>query len=726
MCSTRSTVALLVVIGLAVTAGCGKDPGASGADGGGDGGGDGGCIDLCDTPDARRCSGALLQTCTRGGDGCLTWVDLTDCGATGQTCDASGSTAACSGLLCPEPGGRGLELDGTDDHVTLGVAPELGLATFTLEAWLRWSGGGETASSGSGGVQGIPILTKGRGESDGSDVDCNYFFAIHEQTHALAADFEDLASGANHPVVGQTPLVPDTWNHVAVTYDGDTWRIYLNGDLDAQLTANATPRHDSIQHFGLGAAFDSGGVPAGALGGTLDEVRVWDHARDAQDLRAGLAAELTSGNGLVARWGLDETAGTTAADSVSGLAGQVQGGTWVAPGAPFVQIRPLSEPSLVSPADGAVVGTDSATLAVWVAGDATSPVEVTFSGREVDPDFSVVVLPDTQYYAESHPWIFSDQTQWVADNQQQHNIRAVLHAGDITDNGDDAPDEWVIADAAMSVLEYPLPGLPDGIPWGFSVGNHDQRPNGDPDGTTVQLDTYFGVDHFAERGYYGGHHDGDNHNHYILFEAGSAAFLALFLEYDVDANPLVLDWAHGVISGHPDHYAIVTSHYLIRSGDPGDWGAQGAATYDALRDLPNLELMICGHIGGEGRRTDTFAGHDTTTLLADYQFRADGGSGWLRIMHFSPGRQQIHIRTYSTVLDEWETDADSDFLLPYRPSLPPFAPVGQPEVVLPGSQVSTVWMDLSPGAAYQWSATARHCHAQSTSPTWSFTAAPES
>ena len=30
------------------------------------------------------------------------------------------------------------------------------------------------------------------------------------------------------------------------------------------------------------------------------------------------------------------------------------------------------------------------------------------------PDFSVVVLPDTQFYSESHPAIFNAQTQWNA------------------------------------------------------------------------------------------------------------------------------------------------------------------------------------------------------------------------------------------------------------------------------------------------------------------------
>ena len=49
--------------------------------------------------------------------------------------------------------------------------------------------------------------------------------------------------------------------------------------LDATLAANATPRFDSIQHFGLGTAMNSTGVAAGFFDGVIDEARVWNHAR---------------------------------------------------------------------------------------------------------------------------------------------------------------------------------------------------------------------------------------------------------------------------------------------------------------------------------------------------------------------------------------------------------------------------------------------------------------
>jgi len=50
----------------------------------------------------------------------------------------------------------------------------------------------------------------------------------------LAADFEEGASGSspslNHPLLGVTPVPADgIWHHAAATYDGTTWRLYLDG-----------------------------------------------------------------------------------------------------------------------------------------------------------------------------------------------------------------------------------------------------------------------------------------------------------------------------------------------------------------------------------------------------------------------------------------------------------------------------------------------------------------
>ena len=55
----------------------------------------------------------------------------------------------------------------------------------------------------------------------------------------------------------------------------------------------------------------------GRFDGVIDEARVWDHARTGPEILADKNNELTTGTGLVARWGLNEGSNTAVGDSMS-------------------------------------------------------------------------------------------------------------------------------------------------------------------------------------------------------------------------------------------------------------------------------------------------------------------------------------------------------------------------------------------------------------------------
>ena len=109
-----------------------------------------------------------------------------------------------------------LRFDGVDDRVTFGKTLATGTATFTVEVWFMREGPGKTASTGTGGLVAVPLVTKGVAEADGSNLDANYFLGIDGTTQVLAADFEDMATGLNHPVLGTTRLWAGVWYHAAV------------------------------------------------------------------------------------------------------------------------------------------------------------------------------------------------------------------------------------------------------------------------------------------------------------------------------------------------------------------------------------------------------------------------------------------------------------------------------------------------------------------------------
>src|SRR5437764_15354465 len=103
-----------------------------------------------------------------------------------------------------------------------------------------------------------------------------------------------------------------------------------------------------------------------------------------------------------------------------------------------------------------------------------------------DPDFSIVVFPDTQYYHGSYAYVLQDQANWVASHQASLNIKAVIGMGDIVDGGGYPVDsagnvvggctstppsgwqtQWQQSQSAVSTLNS------HGIYYQPTIGNHD-------------------------------------------------------------------------------------------------------------------------------------------------------------------------------------------------------------------------------------------------------------
>ncbi|HEY7477043.1 MAG TPA: LamG-like jellyroll fold domain-containing protein, partial [Actinomycetota bacterium] len=245
--------------------------------------------------------------------------------------------AGAPALDAPPAGNYGLQMDGTNDYVTFGTAAGLGASQFTLELWFKWNGGGDTTTTGTSGIpNAIPLLTKGRGEADSaSNVDTNYFLGIDASTGVLAADFEEGAGGTNpslnHPILGTTAISTGVWHHAAATYDASgTWRLYLDGVLNGTLAVGQPPRSDSIQHAAIGSALTSNGTADGFFAGTVDEARIWNVARTGAEIQGAMGGEVTSGTGLIGRWGMNEGTGNSLGASVGPSGTLMNGPTWVA------------------------------------------------------------------------------------------------------------------------------------------------------------------------------------------------------------------------------------------------------------------------------------------------------------------------------------------------------------------------------------------------------------
>ncbi|MFZ4768116.1 MAG: Ig-like domain-containing protein, partial [Roseimicrobium sp.] len=402
-----------------------------------------------------------------------------------------------------------------------------------------------------------------------------------------------------------------------------------------------------------------------------------------------------------------------------------------------VQPNPNQAPvvTLSSPANNATVNGSATTLQANLSDPEGDAITVTFYGRQTTPavpapDFTLVAIPDTQYYSEGAAarantvtveqliGTFGAQTQWCVDNRTTRNIAFVSHMGDIVENGNFGgnPIQWERASAAMANLENPLTTLlAHGIPYGLAPGNHDMDPIGAYDtGSTAFFNQYFNLTRFAGRGYWGGNYGTDNTNNYQLFSAGGLDFIVIHFAYDTSPNQAILDWADALLKAHPHRRAICTSHYIIGQGNPASFGTQGAAIYNNLKDNPNLFLLLCGHIHAEGRRSDVFEGRTVYSVLSDYQGLANGGQGLLRTFTFSPANSRIRVESWSPTQNRAASVSDGlphfdgTFDLAYNMQAPltNWVALGTVNVPAGGTTASVNWTGLSANKDYEWYAAA--------------------
>lgn len=283
--------------------------------------------------------------------------------------------------------------------------------------------------------------------------------------------------------------------------------------------------------------------------------------------------------------------------------------------------------------------------------------------------FTLVMLPDTQRYSMSRPALFYAQTDWIRTNRERENIVFVTQVGDIVNDRSKIMSQWVVASNAMARLD----GV---VPWGVTIGNHDYDSDRIKQGEATVWLKYFGPQRFKGRKWYGGA-SSNGLNSYQLFSGGGIKFLILQLE--VNAPDESLAWAKQVLWRHPNHAAIVATHTYLkgREGigrnpkhDFRPHGNSGEALWEKfIYDNPQVFMVLCGHEG----RTDEYHQVSTNRLasqvvevLADYQARTNGGNGWLRLIEFDPATRQIRARTYSPALDEFESDENSEFVVPWE------------------------------------------------------------
>lgn len=327
---------------------------------------------------------------------------------------------------------------------------------------------------------------------------------------------------------------------------------------------------------------------------------------------------------------------------------------------------------------------------------------VALHGAEPDPlpwtegSTTIVVLPDTQRYAQKYPEHFEAQTRWIVENRDRRSIAYVVHLGDITQS--DLPEEWEVAARSFRTIEGRVPYL-------LVPGNHDYG-----EGRSSRLSEHFPVSRMETWPTFGGvHEEGRLDNSYHLARIGDQDWIFLALEHG--PRDAVLRWADGVLRRYPDRLGMLVTHaYLFRDnvrydhrqgkqrasphGFAGE-GNDGEQIWQKLvRKHPGMMVVISGHVrtgGPTGSYLPSVGDHGNTVhqMMTNYQKLPGGGAGYLRLLEFLPDGKTVQVRTYSPVKRRTRSSPFQEFTFelrgPTRPSPSGAASVARVSRALPPS-----------------------------------------
>jgi len=211
--------------------------------------------------------------------------------------------------------GEAFDLNGTNAYVEVGGETALsfgGTSPFTIDAWVN-----PTAA---GGV----IISKYNLRSRGEyilKVDANRQIFFYRE---VPPSYGALLSNKKIPL--------GTFSHIAVTYDGTTRRIFIDGELDASdSTSNGALNTDRITPVLIGARFNQGARDQ-FFNGLINDVRIFSRALEFTEVRAlynGTFKPSATSDRCTpprAHWRFEEGAGTLAIDaSDNGNTGTISG-----------------------------------------------------------------------------------------------------------------------------------------------------------------------------------------------------------------------------------------------------------------------------------------------------------------------------------------------------------------------------------------------------------------
>lgn len=293
-----------------------------------------------------------------------------------------------------------------------------------------------------------------------------------------------------------------------------------------------------------------------------------------------------------------------------------------------------------------------------------------------DPDFSIVLFPDTQYYHGNYAYVLQDQVNWVIARHSSLNIQAVVGLGDIVDGGgypvdsagnvvgscNNAPPagwqtQWQQSQAAVSALTA------HGIYYQPTIGNHDYDCEADrpqPRSATNYF-RYFGKLGISPTSYILDQYGNRTPNFYKTMKIGSVNFMILSLE--LFPQSWVVNAANTLISNFNGPVVVATHAYLSNDGSGPTFGTTfpaGSAyplcsgfsgnIYGCLPDSVNSYKPVGGGTDGIGLWYNLVSKHSNIFMALSGHVRNPNPGNYPNVPNYNGvGRVDCNVQSWTTL-----------------------------------------------------------------------------
>lgn len=245
-------------------------------------------------------------------DGLVSYWNLDEASGTSLEDSVGSNTGTASGTtVVAGKNNLARNFNGTSDYIAVSTTFGLGTASYSTEAWVNIpsiSDHGCFVKIG-GTTSGVCVgVGSGTTETNG-----NNLIVLYENRRWIDTGI-NIGTG---------------WHHIAMVVDSSGYPFaYLDGNLVYSDTGT-TPIAPADSVTGIGN-YGAGGSTR-AFNGYIDEVKIFNIAKSAQEIQeeySSLANAYTANNrGLVSYWNLNESGGTSSADSVGTNTGTITGAT---------------------------------------------------------------------------------------------------------------------------------------------------------------------------------------------------------------------------------------------------------------------------------------------------------------------------------------------------------------------------------------------------------------